>query len=92
MQVYGRHSKLTHIPEALYKENLPNDKYQYELALVALQTEKIALDGEVKLAFYGYFTEDFPYGLKYIWQLAQENKIECPYINKVYEWGINKVK
>ena len=39
-----------------------------------------------------YFTEDFPYGLKYIWQLAQENKIECPYINKVYEWGINKVK
>ena len=60
MQVYGRHSKLTHIPEALYQENLPNDKYQYELALVALQTEKFVLDGEVTLGFYGYFTENFP--------------------------------
>ena len=39
-----------------------------------------------------YFTEDFPYGLKYIWQLAHENDIECPYIDKVYEWGMSKVK
>ena len=39
-----------------------------------------------------YFTEDFPYGLKYIWQLAHDNKISCPNINKVYEWGISKIK
>lgn len=39
-----------------------------------------------------YFTEDFPYGLKYIRQLAHENKIDCPTIDMVYEWGINKLK
>lgn len=38
-----------------------------------------------------YFTEDFPYGLKYIWQLAHEKGISCPYIDKVYEWGMSKV-
>lgn len=39
-----------------------------------------------------YFTEDFPYGLKYIWQLAHDNMISCPYIDEVYQWGINKIK
>lgn len=38
-----------------------------------------------------YFTEDFPYGLKYIWQLAHENRVPCPYIDKVYQWGISKI-
>lgn len=38
-----------------------------------------------------YFTEDFPYGLKYIWQLAHEKGISCPYIDKVYEWGMSKI-
>ena len=39
-----------------------------------------------------YFTEDFPYGLTYIWQLAHEKGISCPNIDKVYEWGMSKVK
>lgn len=39
-----------------------------------------------------YFTEDFPYGLKYIWQLAHEKGIDCPNIDKVYEWGMSKVR
>lgn len=38
-----------------------------------------------------YFTEDFPYGLKYIWQLAHENGVPVPNIDKVYEWGISKI-
>ena len=38
-----------------------------------------------------YFTEDFPYGLKYIWQLAHENNIYCPNIDLVYEWGMSKI-
>lgn len=38
-----------------------------------------------------YFTEDFPYGLKYIWQLAHENNIFCPNIDLVYEWGMSKI-
>lgn len=39
-----------------------------------------------------YFTEDFPYGLKYIWQLAHEKGISCPNIDMVYEWGMSKIK
>lgn len=38
-----------------------------------------------------YFTEDFPFGLKYIWHLAHENGISCPNIDKVYEWGMSKI-
>lgn len=39
-----------------------------------------------------YFTEDFPYGLTCIWQLAHEKGIACPYIDKVYAWGMSKLK
>lgn len=38
-----------------------------------------------------YFTEDFPFGLKYIWQLAHENGIPCPTIDIIYEWGMSKI-
>lgn len=37
-----------------------------------------------------YFTEDFPYGLKLIVELAKEKKINCPNLNKVFEWGMDK--
>ena len=33
-----------------------------------------------------YFTEDFPYGLHYIWKLANEKGVPVPNIDKVYEW------
>lgn len=39
-----------------------------------------------------YFTEDFPYGLRYIWQLAHEKGVECPNIDRVYDWGMSKIK
>lgn len=35
-----------------------------------------------------YFAEDFPYGLRFIWQLSHEKGIAVPTIDKVYEWGI----
>lgn len=38
-----------------------------------------------------YFTEDFPYGLSYIWKLAHEHNIHTPNIDMVYNWGINKI-
>ena len=34
-----------------------------------------------------YFTEDFPYGLKTIYQLSVREEMECPNIRMVYEWG-----
>lgn len=38
-----------------------------------------------------YFTEDFPYGLKIIHDLAHENNVGVPMIDKVYEWGMSKI-
>lgn len=37
-----------------------------------------------------YFTEDFPYGLRIIVELAKENNIDCPNLTQVYEWGSTK--
>lgn len=39
-----------------------------------------------------YFTEDFPYGLKFIVELAKDKNIDCPNLNMVFEWGISKCK
>lgn len=66
MQIYGRRSKLTHVPEGLYKENLPNEKYQYELGCVALQTERFVLNGKEQICFYGYFMENHPEKTEFI--------------------------
>ena len=38
-----------------------------------------------------YFTEDFPFGLKNIYELAKENNIDCPNIERVYSWGIERL-
>lgn len=38
-----------------------------------------------------YFTEDFGYSLRFIWQLAKEYSIDTPYIDMVYKWGQNKI-
>lgn len=37
-----------------------------------------------------YFTEDFPYGLHFIKQIAAEKGIATPVIDKVYAWGMQK--
>ena len=34
-----------------------------------------------------YFTEDFPYGMRYIVHLAHKNNIDIPVIKTVYDWG-----
>lgn len=39
-----------------------------------------------------YFTEDFPFGLHTIWQLAHKHNVDIPVIDKVYNWGISELK
>jgi len=34
-----------------------------------------------------YFTEDFPFGLKTIHELARQHNIPCPTIDMVFQWG-----
>lgn len=38
-----------------------------------------------------YFTEDFPYGLRIIHDLAHQHQVSTPTIDKVYEWGMQKL-
>lgn len=39
-----------------------------------------------------YFTEDFPFGLRFIEQIALKNHLQAPNIEKVYQWGISIIK
>lgn len=34
-----------------------------------------------------YFTEDFPYGMRFIVDIAHEKNIEIPKIEEIYQWG-----
>ena len=36
-----------------------------------------------------YFTEDFPFGLRWIKDLAVQNNIDTPVIDEVYDWGMH---
>jgi len=36
-----------------------------------------------------YFTEDFPYGLRWIKELSEKHRIKTTVIDKVYTWGMN---
>ena len=38
-----------------------------------------------------YFKEDFPFGLRFIYDLLLKNEIYCPCIKQVYSWGIQKI-
>ena len=39
-----------------------------------------------------YFTEDFPFGLRFLYGTAQQQSIDTPTINKVYEWGMKIIE
>lgn len=39
-----------------------------------------------------YFTEDFPFGLRFIYELAHQHHIPCPNIDKVYTWGLKQIQ
>lgn len=39
-----------------------------------------------------YFTEDFPFGMRFIIELAQEKGVQIPKIKEVYEWGMRKAE
>ena len=38
-----------------------------------------------------YFTEDFPFGLRFIRQLLHDHALPCSRVDEVYAWGIQKV-
>ena len=38
-----------------------------------------------------YFTEDFPYGLRFIRELLIREQIKAPFIEQVYQWGMSQI-
>ena len=38
-----------------------------------------------------YFTEDFPYGMRFIMETAQNQKVSIPIIDNIYQWGLSKI-
>ncbi len=38
-----------------------------------------------------YFTEDIPYGMRYIVEVANNVKVEVPLIKKIYLWGVSRI-
>ena len=39
-----------------------------------------------------YFTEDFPYGMRFIVETAHKQDVAIPTIEKVYQWGLSKTR
>lgn len=59
LQFFGLCCKETGIPEKLYGD-LEDKNLQYEFTYTALQTEKMTLDGNRTIAFYGMFLQNHP--------------------------------
>ena len=38
-----------------------------------------------------YFTEDFPFGLRWLKELSARHRIDTPVIDRVYEWGMSRI-
>ena len=58
-------------------------------AFQTIQTPMVPCEGGWKADFSSrYFTEDFPYGLRWIREEAEINGVHIPTINKVYQWGM----
>ena len=61
-------------------------------AFQAITSPMISCEGGWKLDRNSrYFTEDFPFGLRWIKELAEKNNIETPVIDKVYDWGMKQI-
>jgi hypothetical protein len=39
-----------------------------------------------------YFIEDFPYGMRFIVEIAHEQNVEIPTIEAIYQWGLSKTR
>lgn len=38
-----------------------------------------------------YFTEDFPYGMRFIVETAQKHNVSIPTTENIYQWGLSKI-
>ncbi len=92
MQFFSKEYKLTNIPFIIDK-NLNEENYQFELSFVAIQTEKIKLNGEKNITFYGFYNENYEQAIS---ELKFKNEIKDLYKfskNRINDYEkLNKVK
>ena len=61
-------------------------------AFQTIESPMLAIAGGWKADFSSrYFTEDFPFGLRWIKELSEKNQVETPVIDKVYNWGMSQI-
>ena len=58
-QFFGLTFKNTNIPEALFKDHLANENYQYELGYIAFKTKTVNLNGNYKVTFYHHVQDNY---------------------------------
>ncbi|ERI92995.1 hypothetical protein HMPREF1982_01985 [Clostridiales bacterium oral taxon 876 str. F0540] len=87
LQFFGLSYKETNTPEIL-TSNLLDRNLQYEFAYTALQTEKINLNGEHSLSFYGLFLPTHPEAVR---ELEFEAQIKEAYIEAQKEFSQAKL-
>ncbi|OPH56433.1 cellobiose phosphorylase [Paenibacillus ferrarius] len=63
-QFHGLSYKETNVPEALSRNMLANEVYQYEFAFTALQSERVKVNGAARFVFYSLFKPDHPESIK----------------------------
>ncbi|NQX70422.1 cellobiose phosphorylase [Paenibacillus alba] len=63
-QFHGLSYKETNVPEALSRNTLANEVYQYEFAFTALQSQRVKVNGAARFVFYTLFKQDHPETIK----------------------------
>ncbi|OCT11396.1 cellobiose phosphorylase [Paenibacillus pectinilyticus] len=72
-QFFGLSYKETNEPEALSRDTLANEVYQYEFAYTALQSERLNVNGTARFVFYGLFKPNHPEAIQ---GLAFESEVQ----------------
>lgn len=61
-------------------------------AFQTIESPMIEVQGGWKADFKNrYFTEDFPFGLRWIKEIAMKHHVETPVIDEVYTWGMSRI-
>ncbi|MFD0960662.1 GH36-type glycosyl hydrolase domain-containing protein [Paenibacillus chungangensis] len=85
-QFFDLSYKETDEPEALKREQLANEVYQYEFAYTALQSKLVELEGMASFVFYGMLKPDHPEAIDELrfreeaeeaWRLAETLKLDA---------------
>ena len=88
-QFFGLTFKNTNIPEALFKDHLANENYQYELGYIAFKTKTVNLNGNYKVTFYHHVQDNY---FTFPTQVVDFSEIKKLYETISYSENLNATK